>query len=251
LLLLGAAGTAGLLGRLRRAPSPERRHAAVVFGSVPIVGLAFVLFALDPFPRHLIFLIPWAAVAGGWFLSQALGRFERRGRSPWLLLAPVFAWMLAFVVDGERFFIFEPRNDALRWLRAEVPPGTSVNWVGRRTPAGFTPLRWQVEGDPDVLVVEMHEMNLALSGVNWRDSYPSNAQQVFDGQSAERVAQRQALFRGTSAYVEVARFSENYVMPEYRLAMRLLGDRSRSYITEVVIFRHRRAGFLPPTEGGR
>jgi hypothetical protein len=40
-------------------------------------------------------------------------------------------------------------------------------------------------------------------------------------------------------------------MPEYRLAMRLLGDRSRSYITEVVIFRHRRAGFLPPTEGGR
>jgi hypothetical protein len=251
LLVLAAGGTVGLLARLFRAESSTRRHAAMIFGSIPLIGIAFVLFTLDPFPRHLIVLIPWAALAGGWCLSRAITWVEARGRSRWLLLAPVFVWMLAFVVDGERFFIFEPRNDALRWLRAEVPPGTSVNWVGRRTPAGFTPLRWQAEGDPDILVVEMHEMNLALSGVNWRDSYPSNPREVFDGQSAERVAQRQALFRGTSAYVEVARFSENYVMPEYRLAMRLLGDRSRSYITEVVIFGHRRAGFLPPVEDSR
>jgi len=146
-----------------------------------------------------------------------------------------------FVVDGERFFIFEPRNEALRWLRTNVPEGSSLNWMGRRTPDGYRSVRWQVEGEPDVLVLEMHEANNSLSGVNWRNSYPSDPRQVFDGRSADRVAAIQALFRGTSSYTAVARFSDTYVMPEYRLAMALLGDRSRSYISEVVIFRRRAA----------
>lgn len=248
LLLLAAAGTVGLVFRLSRAEPRSRRHAAVVFGSIPIIGLAFVLFKLDPFPRHLIFLIPWAAIAGGWFLSRASARLESHGRSARLLLAPVFIWMLVVVVDGERFFIFEPRNDALRWLRAHVPPDVSVNWMGRRTPAGYSSVRWQVEGEPDWLVVEMHEMNHALSGVNWRNSLPTDYRRVFDGRSAERVAERQSLFQGTSDYVEVARFPERYWMPEYRIAMRLLGDRSRSYITEVVIFQHKGATPRPARE---
>ena len=85
--------------------------------------------------------------------------------------------------------------------------------------------------------------NLALSGVGWRNSYPSDYRQVYDGRSAERVAAIQALFRGTSDYVMAARFPERYVMPEYRVAMALLGDRSRSYISEVVVFKRRdRAG---------
>jgi 4-amino-4-deoxy-L-arabinose transferase-like glycosyltransferase len=239
LLLLAAAGTWSLVSCVRAAGAARRRHALVVFGSVPLVGLAFILLKLDPFPRHWVFLIPWAAVAGGWCLARLADRLQRKGRSPALVLAPVFLWMAAFVVDGERFFIFEPRNDALRWLRANVPDGSSVNWMGRRTPAGYRTVRWQVDGEPDVLVFEMHEANNSLSGVNWRDSYPSDPRQVFDGRSAARVAAIQSLFQGTSSYTIVARFRDTYVMPEYRFAMALLGDRARSYITEVVIFRRR------------
>ena len=112
-----------------------------------------------------------------------------------------------------------------------------MNWVGRRVPNGYTSLRWMVEGYPDYLVVEMHEMNNSLSGVDWRNSMPADPRRVFDGRSAERVQAIQALFRGTSDYQEVARFSEGYVMPEYRLGLALVGDRSRSYISEIVIFR--------------
>jgi hypothetical protein len=168
LLLLAADGTWRLLIRLRAARPGTRRHALVIFGSVPLIGLAFILFKLDHFPRHWVFLIPWAALAGGWSLARLTERTERTGHSPAIVLAPVFLWMLAFVVDGERFFIFEPRNAALHWLRANVPEGASVNWMGRRTPAGYRSIRWQVEGEPDVLVVEMYEMNNSLSGVNWR-----------------------------------------------------------------------------------
>jgi hypothetical protein len=59
---------------------------------------------------------------------------------------------------------------------------------------------------------------------------------VYDARSPERVAAIQSLFRGTSNYVEVARFSDDYVMPEFRVADALLGDRARNYITEAVVF---------------
>lgn len=243
LLVAALAGTWMLLRLLLAAPAPTRRHAAVVFGSVPLIGLLFILLKLDHFPRHWVFLIPWAAIAGGWFLARLSDRVTRTGRSAAFVLAPVLLWMAAFVIDGERHFIFEPRNEALRWLRHNVPEGSSVNWMGRRTPAGYRSMRWHVEGDPDVLVVEMHEANHSLSGVDWRNSYPTDLRQVFDGRTSERVTDIQALFRGTSeTYTRVARFEARYFMPEYRIAMALLGDRSRSYVSDIVIFKRRRAG---------
>lgn len=239
LLVCAMAGTWDLVRRLAAASTERRRYALVVFGSVPIVGALFVLLKLDHFPRHWLFVIPWACLAAGWWLARRTGP-TATSRWPRPLVAAIFVWMLAFVADSERHFIFEPRNAALEWIRANVPEGRSVNWVGKRAPEGYRSVRWMVEGDPEYLVVEMHEMNNSLSGVNWRNSMPADFRQVFDGRSAERVAAIQALFRGTSRYREVARFSEHYLMPEYRLGMALVGDKSRSYISEVVIFR------LPP-----
>jgi hypothetical protein len=236
LLLLATYGTWDLLRRLRNAPPLVRRHALVVFGTVPLVGLAFVLGKLDPFPRHWVFLIPWAAVAGGWALARGAAWLERRGRSPLLLLAPVMIWMAAFVVDGERYFVFEPRNEALRWVRAHVPEGATVYWTRHRALVGYQPVRWPHEGEPDVLVLEMYDANNALSGTGWRNSYPEDPARVFDAGSPERVFGLQALFRGEAPYRLTARFPDAYVMPEYRLAAHLLGDRARSYITEIVIF---------------
>lgn len=242
LLFLALGGAVALVGRLAKATPAVRRHALVIFGAPPVIALAFVLLKLDHFPRHWVVLIPWAAVAGGWALARLTERLPRRAGAA--LVSGIFAWMAVAVIDSERFFIFEPRNDALRWLRAHVPEGTTVNWMGRRTPQGYTSVRWFVEGDPEYLLIEMGEANHSLSGVNWRNSYPSDARHVFDGRSDARVAAIQALFRGGSSYVEVARFTDSYVMPEYRLALALVGDRARSYVTEVVVFRRR-----APTEG--
>jgi hypothetical protein len=83
----------------------------------------------------------------------------------------------------------------------------------------------------------MYEANQSLSGTDWRDSYPSDPKQVYDGRTRERVAAIQSLFRGTSDYTMVARFPVPYLMPEYRLADALLGDRARNYISEIVVFR--------------
>jgi MFS family permease len=238
LLLLAAAGTWSLAARLRTARTPVRRHALVVFGSVPLIALVVVLAKLDPFPRHWVIFTPFAAIAGGWALARLAERLRRAGRAPALVFVPVFIWMLAFVVDGERFFIFEPRNDALRWLHAHVPRDRSVFWMWHGTPSGYrVAAPWPGSGGyPDVLVVEMFDANNYLSGIGWRNSYPSEPREIFDGQSVERVAAMQSLFRGTSGCTEAVRFADSYVMPEYRLAMNLVGDRARSYITEVVVF---------------
>lgn len=240
-LVVAVVGLVLLARRLVIAPAPLRRHALVVFGTPPALAVLLVLVKLDHFPRHLLVLIPWAALAGGWCLARWIEWFARANRSAALILVPVLLWMAAFVVDAERFFIFEPRNDASRWLTANVPEGSSVYWNWHVPPRGFKNLRWQVEGDPDVLVVEMHEANHYLSGIDWRDTYPADPKLVFDGRTPERLEAMQSLFRGTSSYTEVARFQDAYVMPEYRVTNRLLGDRSRSMISEVVIFK-RRAG---------
>lgn len=240
LLLLALAGTWSLLRRLAASAEPRRLDALTIFGSVPLIGLAFITLKLDPWIRHWLILVPWAAIAGGWALARLVGWIRQTGRSPAFALLAVFGWMAVFVVDGERFYLFDPRNDALRWLHANVPAGTTMNWMGRRTPEGYQTVRWFTEGKPDVLIFEMYEANQSLSGTDWRDSYPSDPNQVYDGRTRERVAAIQSLFRGTSDYTMVARFPVPYLMPEYRLADALLGDRARNYISEIVVFRRSR-----------
>jgi 4-amino-4-deoxy-L-arabinose transferase-like glycosyltransferase len=243
-LLVGAVcGTWSLAFRTGSSDPLARRHAVVIFGAVPLLAIFVIVAKLDHFPRHWVLLIPWAAIAAGWWLARVTDWLTRHGRSPAIVIAPMLVWMLAFVVDGERYFIFDPRNDAARWLRTHVAEGSSVFWTWHRAPAGYRSVRWPLgnQGDPDVLVIEMFDANNYVSGVNWRESYPTDPRQVFDGQSAERVAAVQSLFKGTSDYQVAARFRDDYVMPEYRLTQRLLGDRARSYISEVVIFTRRGA----------
>jgi hypothetical protein len=72
-----------------------------------------------------------------------------------------------------------------------------------------------------------------------KNSYPTDLRYIFDGESSDVVDAFQSLFKGTSEYQEVARFKEGYFMPEYVLVNRLVGDRSRNYVTEIVIFKKR------------
>ena len=103
--------------------------------------------------------------------------------------------------------------------------------------AGYERVRFPEAGRPPILLVEMMSANHYLSGLSWRDSYPPDYRRIFDGQSQERVDALQNLFRGRSEYREVARFREGYFMPEYVLSDRLLGNRSRNYVSEIVIFK--------------
>lgn len=215
----------------------RHRHALALFGSVTAVALAFIFLKLDHFPRHWVVLTPLAALAGGWSLVRLWERLRHRPTLARLAVAGTFGWMLVFVADSERFFIFDPRNDALRWVRSNVAEGSTIYWSRHGAPRGYRSLRWQNQGNPEVLVIEMYDANNYLSGIGWRNSYPADPRQVFDVESEERLRAFQSLFRGTAGYMEAARFPDRYLMPEYRLAMRLLGDRARSYVSEVVIFR--------------
>jgi hypothetical protein len=93
------------------------------------------------------------------------------------------------------------------------------------------------EGRPEFLVIEMHRANEYLSGMGWKNAMPRDTRFVFGGRSQQDVQELQAVFEGRSEYREAARFSEGYFMPEYRLVDTLLGNRSRNYLAEVVIFR--------------
>ncbi len=238
LLVLALIGSAGIVRRAVR--HRDRSRVAVgmlLFAFPPALLLLFIVFKVDHFPRHFVPLIAWAALAGGWALMRALDAMRTRRLAPAVLLAPVFVWMLAFLVDTERLFIFEPRNAALRWVQANVAKGSTMYWSRHAAPDGYVKLRWQDKGNPDILVIEMYDANNFISGIDWKDSYPSNPREVYDVETPERLAAFQSLFRGTSTYQEVQRFSEGYFMPERWLSMRLVGDRAARYVTGLVVFR--------------
>jgi hypothetical protein len=166
------------------------------------------------------------------------------------ILVVTFAWQALFVFDGERVFLDEPRNDAARWIRANVPAGGEYWWPWHDLP-GYEHKYFDEWNRPSVLVVEMHLANHYLTGVGWRNAFPRDARHVFMMESQSRLELLQTLFRGQTEYREVRRFREGYFMPEYVLTNRVLGDRSRSYVTEVVVFRRADAAPTPPRTGQR
>jgi 4-amino-4-deoxy-L-arabinose transferase-like glycosyltransferase len=238
-LPLLALALAGIVPAIRRLAAGRRDRrlltTAAVMGMPVLVHAGNVAFNLDVFPRHLLFFIPFAALAAGFALVRAADLLAARSLRPALLVVPVFAWLALFVADGERPFLDEPRNRAYRWLEANVAAGTNVWWYYHNL-RRYPQQRFPAEGRPPYLVVEMIKANHILSGVGLRDSYPRDYRNVFDVLSQEEVDAVQAVFRGQSEYREVARFREGYRMPEYLWSRHWLGDRSRNYVTEIVIF---------------
>jgi len=149
----------------------------------------------------------------------------------------VFGYLVAFVVDGERVFLEDPRNAAAVWLRDNLPAGEPIYWQGHGGAGGFPPVVFPREGRPSVLVMEMHRANSYISGMGWNGSMPVNVADAHGVRNEEDLKELQAVFRGTSEYREVARFTEGYVMPEFTITDRVLGNRARNYVAEIVIFR--------------
>jgi hypothetical protein len=171
-----------------------------------------------------------------WSLVWLIDELGSRGIKPVLLIIPFFLYLVLFVYDGERLFIKEPRNQAANWILQNIPDGTAISWWGHEWITEYQHVGFPDQGEPPVLVIEMHHANHFLSGMGLKNSYPSDYRFVFLAPTQDRLNAYQALFKGALPYQEVARFSEDYFMPEYRVVDNLIGNRSRNYITELVIF---------------
>ncbi len=215
---------------------PACLHAGMLFFKLPGLG------RFDPFPRHLLPLFPWLWILAAWAIGVIARQAKAEGRGILWLAVPVLLWQAGLVVDGEKGYVIEPRNEAMRWLSANAVKGSTLYWPAyekdETTRLGLVAGKFFHEGGkPDTIVAEMYRVNHFLSGTGPRESYPRDYRRVFDGQSQQLLDAWQALFRGQAGYRRVTTFSENYWMPEFRLADRLLGNRSRNYLTELVIFK--------------
>jgi hypothetical protein len=232
-LALALAGLALAVRAARRVPA--RRVADVGAALVlPLAVYALVLTGLAPFPRHLLPFFPALFVLA----AAAIAAIPRRGLRR-AVLAGTLAWSGALVVDTERLYLCDPRADALAWLETHAAAGKSACWPNYARElerCGLVPRAFPAEGEPDVVVAEAYRVNHWLSGTGRRDSRPQDHRRVFNGGSAAELEGWQRLFDGQTALREAARFREGYVMPEPRLADRLLGNRSRNYLGEVVVF---------------
>ncbi len=231
-----ALALAGLVLAFRAAArAPRRRVADVGVALVlPLAAYALVLPGLAPFPRHLLPFFPALFVLAAAAIVAIRGRELRRA-----VLLGTIAWSAALVMDTERLFLRDPRADALAWLETHVPAGKTACWPAYARElerCGLVPRAFPAEGEPDVVVAEAYRVNHWLSGTGLRDSRPQDHRRVFNGVSAAELAAWQGLFDGRTALREAARFPERYRMPEPRLADRLLGNRSRNYLGEIVIF---------------
>ena len=236
-LALASLGGAVALGirftRLRERSLQYRLGVVIVLPL--LVHLLLVLFKIDHFPRHLIPFIPWLALCAAWAIAQTANFLQERTGAAWITLPLiVLAWQAVFVYDGEKGFIDEPRNKAAEWLYSNVSEGSTLWWY-YHSPPGYRIVNFPA-AQPDVVVEEMHHANHYLSDMGLRDSMPRDYHHVYDIGSQAQLDAFQGLFTGTSGYREAARFGEHYFMPEYTLTDRLIGNRSRNYLAEVVIF---------------
>jgi Dolichyl-phosphate-mannose-protein mannosyltransferase len=242
-LVLAALGLGALLRVAFSPASAGRRLAVGVLVLLPAAIQAFTMLrGLDPFPRHLLPFFPWLIILAAAALKLLLDQLGPRRGLAAAGLVFVFGLQAALVVDGERDYVTEPRNDAMRWIDdpANVPKGASVTWPSfekELSARGFDPTKTVDKDKPDFIVAELYSWNHFLSGTGLRESYPKDWRTVFDALSQERLEAYQNVFRGAAGYREVARFDEGYFMPALKLPDRALGNRSRNYLTGIVIFR--------------
>lgn len=231
--LAGGLALGARLVSLRDRPLQIRLGVVIVLPL--LIHLLLVLFRLDHFPRHLVPFIPWLAMAGAWAILRLAAYLQTcSGLHPATLPAIALAWQALFVYDGEKGFIDEPRNKAANWVYENISKGSTYWWYYHMLP-DYKGVHFPVL-QPDVVIEEMHHANHYLSGIGLRDSLPRDYRHVFDIESQSELDAFQGLFTGRSGYREVARFGENYFMPEYTLTERFIGNRSKNYLAEVVIF---------------
>jgi hypothetical protein len=243
IVVLAACGTFLLCRELLEGHGRLPRRSVVLLLMLPAaVALWVVLFKSDNFPRHLLPFVPWSAAAAAYCLTRVMDYLsERRFRPAWVIV-PLFLYLGVFVFDEERVFWNDPRNRAEQWLIENVPEQARASWLGGRSispfaAAGYTYTPYPGSPAPDIIICEMHYANMFLSGMGLRDSYPADNSTVWPWfRDAASMHAWQDLFRGRSPYRQVARFSEGYFMPERVWTDRLIGNRSRNYVGEVVIF---------------
>ena len=236
-LLLALAALYPLARKLFLPVNRPRLPALLMIVGLPLfIQLFLTAVKLDHFPRHIVAFIPWLALAAGWSLVWLSTKLWTRGFHPALVCFPVFAYLAVFVYDGEKGYLREPRNEAAKWIQQHIAPGTLISWEGQHLFSGYEHTGFPSPKRPCLVAVDMYRANHYLSGMGWKNSYPRDIRYIFDAMSQERVDAYQVLFKGQTEYREVARFGEGYFMPEYLLADALLGNRSRNYISEVVIF---------------
>lgn len=200
-----------------------------------LLNIYFIVFKFDHFARHIVPLIPWISIVVAWTLIKLADKVGQKGLNPRWVAVPLLLYLAVFVLDGEKVFLMEPRNDAERWLLRNVPSGTAIDWPYHNWIPGYKFVDFTIERPP-YIIMEMHFANHFLSGMGWKNSYPTDLSSIFAARSLAYVQGIQALFKGQTEYREVARFREGYFMPEYTLAESLIGNRSRNYVTEIVIF---------------
>jgi hypothetical protein len=238
ILLLGIVGGISLGRKIFTRAYRVRFWAIFLAVILPvIIELLIVLVQYDHFLRHFIPFIPWIAMAAAWSLVKIIDWMRLRKIHPAYVLAPIFIYLALFVFDGERVFIQDPRNEAVQWIYKNIPEGSTYFWRVDPDLPGYESRGFPSDQNPDVVVQQMVYTNHILSGLGWKNSYPRDYRHIFDSDSQKNVDATQALFNGTSDYQEAARFRVGYFMPEYNFVDALLGDRSRNYISEIVIFR--------------
>ena len=238
ILILGLVGGIFLIKKVLSPANRPRLWSLFIIIILPIIiEFLFVLILRKHFLRHLVPFIPWIAMTAAWSLVQVIYWIRPRKLNPALVVVPIFIYLALFVLDGERVFIQDPRNKVARWMFQYIPEGSTYSWPVHPNFPGYKYADFPSERNPEIIILEMQYTNHILSGLGWKNSYPRDYRHIFDSGSQENVDATQALFLGTSDYQEVTRFKPDYFMPEYLVVDALLGDRTRNYISEIVIFR--------------
>lgn len=138
----------------------KRRDQKVFYGDLFFILIAplavhgiSICFLDIPFSRHFLPLIPFFVMVAAYGLHEI--RKYVAGRRFSFLMAFIVLYQLIYVAGTEYYFVFDTRQDAIRWIRETVPPGESVRMGGAKR---FPELaRYNTKMDYDSNYLVLHE----------------------------------------------------------------------------------------------
>ena len=157
-----------------------------------------------------------------------------------LLLAGVILYQLVYVVNVEYYFVFDPRDHVVRWVKDKLPTGASIHLTRYADMFDFGK-RYKIAHDYNADFVVLHE-RYYLGYIHYKlylieHPYPVYEQLIH----ANRMDfdQIQKIFKGNSSFKLIKPFPMNYITPENFLYKKLWGNYV-SFIGDTLIYQNQK-----------
>jgi len=213
------------------------------------------------YPRRIMFLLPWMALFGGFFITKLAEKIRSLGGAKKIaaigLILVLFLYPLGITLVSQQNFVNETRKDAYEWIDTNIPKGSAIK-IGKYTDiedsilsGGSVPYNRTVH----LQGYEFYELNDSVEAdyiVLHENDYTAYYRKITTGFKKypkccsevpvnycilEQCLFGQKLLKGELPYKEIKKFEVANIFPE-RLFYKYFFGEYQQLVGDVVIFKN-------------